>query len=481
MNSLIIFPLLLYSVIDTDIVKIHAEIEGQNVNVVRYHIPNDYFFYESNNSSYKDITGGKIFDFRIPLNTSSFISLDFNREDGILLAVNSGDSISIKVKRTQGSNYPHYEFKIEGSNAEAHNLYLNKFYPAGKNLAFIDDLPHNTNSYSDYFIQSKKYIDSVTSVWDSLKQNNLISKDVYDLYMADTKGCLYDVAIRRMSLVKPIDTSWASYTKWLQLKQVMYYYADAANPIHLKTYVGAHVYQTYLRNILEFDDLVTDTLIKKTDLGFFYYYDTLYREEAWGRTLWEFKLLFPTTASPANLHDADAFAKYYPHSYFYEKVKAFDDSIANERKDLPGKINIDTKEYNSLNDIFNTMDERYFFIDVWATWCGPCIEQFNSYTRLSKFLDEKNISEVYFSVDKNENSEAWQNFIKAQHLAGNHFLISDKIQKELFQILSKDKKEADFFIPRYLLYDKQLDKYYTDLPRPNTGIVLESVINDIVK
>lgn len=455
--------------------------EGQDVNVIGLNLPEKYFFDNHFNSpNYSNRKGKKYFDLTLSLQSSSFVGIRFNNEFGIPLAFASHDSISIKAQRTIQSNYTYYELSFSGSNAIAHNIYYRKFYPAGKNLGFFEDLPKKSKTYSEYYVKSKKYIDSLTFIWDSLRQNNAVSEEVYQLYKAEIKGILYNEAIKKLTKVNPSDSSWKNYTKWLNIKQVMFYQGGANNPILLKTYTGAFLYQSYLRYILKEDDAVEDTLLKSSDLGYYYYYDTTYREEAWGRMLWELTEMFPTSASESDLHDLEVFKKYYPHSFYFNKVNHFQDSIIAERKAIPEPINIDTKKYKKMKSIFNSIDGRYFFIDVWATWCGPCVQEFNNFTSLSKFLLRKSVKEVFLSINEPQDSTIWRNFINDQHLSGYHFMLSNSVQKELLHTLSKGHEESALFIPRYLMYDKQEDKYHIDLPRPSSGDVLESVIEDIL-
>lgn len=68
----------------------------------------------------------------------------------------------------------------------------------------------------------------------------------------------------------------------------------------------------------------------------------------------------------------------------------------------------------------------------------------------------------------------WKQFIKGQH-------ITEKVQKEILVILSRDQSQSALSIPRYLLYDKLLHKYYIDLPRPSSGEALELFIEDILQ
>jgi thiol-disulfide isomerase/thioredoxin len=426
-----------------------------------------------------EISGKNFFDFKIPFNSSSFFAIRFNNELLLPLAAKAGDSIAIKAERTQKGTYAEYKLNFTASNSEANTIYFNRFYPAGKNLGFFDDLPKLSLTYTDYYVSSKNYIDSITYVWDSLYIHKKITEDIYKLYVAETKGTLYDVSIRRLSKVSPKDSGWSSYTKWLQIKHVMYFNGDASNPLHLKTYTGKQLYNNYLNNILREDDNINDSLLKKSSMGYFYYYDTSYREKAWGSKLLYLNF-FGGLKGDVDKIDLAAFKLYYPNSSYLSQIKNSQDSIINERKALHLPINIIMDEFGSLEDIMNSINGRYLFIDVWATWCLPCTQEFKNYTRLSEFLMKNDIKGIFLSIDRKKDSDKWVNYIKSEHLGGEHFLINENIQNELLKVISEGKSDNTFSIPRYLMYDKLAKKYYIDLPRPSSGIVLESIISDIL-
>jgi thiol-disulfide isomerase/thioredoxin len=464
---------------DTTYIKIHIEIEGQKSNVIQAYIPGEHFFLGLG-SLKTEILGNNYFDFKIPISNSSFFGIGFNNEFFLPLAGRANDSIAIKVKRIQKANYPEYVFSFSGSNSEANTIYLNRFYPAGKNYDFLEDLPKMSKTYTDYYLSAKSYIDSITQVWDSLKINKIIPNEIYKLYVAETKGSLFGKAIRRLSKVNPLDSGWASYTKWLQVKNVMYFNSDASNSIHLKTHTGQILYQNFLLNILREDDNINDSLLKKSSIAYFYYYDTAYREEAWGKYLLHLNNFFGGLHGDIDKIDLQVFKNYYPNSSYLVQINNFQDSILKERKALQLPININTEEFQSMERIMNSINGRYFFIDVWATWCFPCVQEFRYYTHLSEFLKTKNIVGVFISIDNKKDKNKWEEFIKKQNLSGNHFLINDSVQNELLKVISEGKEDNTFSIPRYLLYDKTEKKYYIDLPRPSTGIVLESLIENIL-
>lgn len=73
----------LYSIVltcDTIPIKIHIEIEGQNVNVIGLQPPNEGLFDTTMFNNFPTIKGGKIFDFKYQLKQSSFLFIVINNE-----------------------------------------------------------------------------------------------------------------------------------------------------------------------------------------------------------------------------------------------------------------------------------------------------------------------------------------------------------------------------------------------------------------
>ncbi|WP_395056086.1 TlpA family protein disulfide reductase [Flavobacterium sp.] len=88
------------------------------------------------------------------------------------------------------------------------------------------------------------------------------------------------------------------------------------------------------------------------------------------------------------------------------------------------------------------------FIDLWATWCGPCIQQFPYNKDLHTFLDTKNIKILYVSFDKEEETAKWEKYIQDYNLTGYHFLGNKAYQEKFLNPLSA-------YIPRYFVYNSK--------------------------
>ena len=150
----------------------------------------------------------------------------------------------------------------------------------------------------------------------------------------------------------------------------------------------------------------------------------------------------------------------------------------------------DSVKYNELNDLrlemaaFNTGNPAFDFtypnvkgdsislsdfvgslvyVDVWATWCGPCKAEIPSLQKLEADYHEKNITFMSVSVDTDK--EAWEKMVKEQELGGV------QLWADGWSEITKDY--AIFGIPRFMLFDSNGNVISTDAPRPSSSEIRE--------
>lgn len=461
---------------DTIPVKIHLEIQGLDTNTVSIQPPNENFKNEVVFDKIALIKGGRNFDFSININKSTFLYIKINGEMNMAFAFSPGDTLSLFLSKLKAEKSS-YKLDIRGSNEVAHKIYFSKFFPPAKNYLQFSNLTKTEKSYSGYYKKSKIYIDSLTGIWDSLKTiyNN---NEVVELYTLDTKSILYNAALRKMAILKR-DTTWGSNNKYLSIQNLINYHGKFSDSKLLLTPFGIRGHYEYLSSIIKDDDAIEDEVLKKSDQAYYYYLDPLIREDSWGSEILENKLLFPNSNTIQDSINLVLFAKYYPNSKYLKKINLLQDSLIYERKALKKKVCVDLKEYASLEKSLATLNGDYFFIDTWATWCIPCIQEFNYYVNISKYLIKNNIQEVFWSVDKKSDTEKWKSYINKQFIAGYHFQLSENNQLEILKLLGG--KNDILSIPQYLFYNKKKKSFTANLPRPSSGVVLESYINNLLK
>ena len=103
------------------------------------------------------------------------------------------------------------------------------------------------------------------------------------------------------------------------------------------------------------------------------------------------------------------------------------------------------------------------YVDVWATWCGPCKAEIPSLQKLEADYHGKDIT--FMSVSLDTDKEAWEKMVADKELGGVQ-LWADGWSK-----ITKDY--AIFGIPRFMLFDAEGNVVSTNAPRPSSSEIRE--------
>ena len=106
---------------------------------------------------------------------------------------------------------------------------------------------------------------------------------------------------------------------------------------------------------------------------------------------------------------------------------------------------------------------KLVYVDVWATWCGPCKAEIPSLQKLETDYHGKDIT--FMSVSLDTDKEAWEKMVAEKELGGVQ-LWADGWSK-----ITKDY--AIFGIPRFLLFDAKGNVISTNAPRPSSDEIRE--------
>ncbi|MBB2147972.1 TlpA family protein disulfide reductase [Pedobacter gandavensis] len=114
----------------------------------------------------------------------------------------------------------------------------------------------------------------------------------------------------------------------------------------------------------------------------------------------------------------------------------------------------------SLSDLLKVYKGKAIYIDFWASWCVPCIEELPASKLLASSLSDQ-ITFLYFSLDKNKN--LWDAAIKNLDLdPSRHFLVEGDFNSQLA------KKLGIKTIPRYIIIDRLGKVISEDAARPSS-------------
>jgi thiol-disulfide isomerase/thioredoxin len=110
---------------------------------------------------------------------------------------------------------------------------------------------------------------------------------------------------------------------------------------------------------------------------------------------------------------------------------------------------------------------KYVYIDVWATWCGPCLKEIPSLEKVEEQFQGKNIVFVSISVDNSKDREKWSNLVTEKKMSGIQ-LLADK------ELNSKFIREYNILgIPRFILIDTNGNIVNAQASRPSDPKLIE--------
>jgi len=123
---------------------------------------------------------------------------------------------------------------------------------------------------------------------------------------------------------------------------------------------------------------------------------------------------------------------------------------------------------------------KYAYIDLWATWCAPCLQEFQYGDEIHKLLAQyNNIALVYISTDDDKERERWKSSVTHYNLMGYNIMASKSLNEDIGKKVYNADKVG--FIPRYLLLDPDGIIVNDNLPRPSSSVQLKSIFDKVLK
>lgn len=127
----------------------------------------------------------------------------------------------------------------------------------------------------------------------------------------------------------------------------------------------------------------------------------------------------------------------------------------------------DYENFKGGKTSLESLKGKYVYIDVWATWCGPCRREIPSLQKVEEQYEGKNIQFVSLSIDAKKDYEKWKTFVAEKKLGGIQ-LFADNDWNSQFA-----KDYAIEGIPRFILIDPNGNIVSADAPRPSDPKLIE--------
>ncbi|MEN8202580.1 MAG: redoxin domain-containing protein [Bacteroidota bacterium] len=109
--------------------------------------------------------------------------------------------------------------------------------------------------------------------------------------------------------------------------------------------------------------------------------------------------------------------------------KKLDEDWANKPVEL-AEVKLD-----GVKKLLKNMGEDIILINVWATWCGPCIIEFPEFVDMQRMYGQRNFRVVSLSVDRPSQKEKALDFLDEKQAAFSNYIFMEGDKEGLFDLI----------------------------------------------
>ncbi len=131
-----------------------------------------------------------------------------------------------------------------------------------------------------------------------------------------------------------------------------------------------------------------------------------------------------------------------------EKTKTFGCSIKwAEKVEWRNKLDGDWKnkpveiiesDVDIIKEVLANTSDKYRLINVWATWCGPCIVEYPEFITMQRMYGARNFEFVSISTDGINKKERVLEFLRERNSAVKNYLYTPENKYPLIEAVDKD-------------------------------------------
>ena len=138
-------------------------------------------------------------------------------------------------------------------------------------------------------------------------------------------------------------------------------------------------------------------------------------------------------------------------------------------------VDFNYENYEGGMTALKDLKGKVLYIDVWATWCGPCIREFPSLKKLIEDYKDKDIEFVSISIDSKNNYDKWRKMVAEKNIGGLQLYDAEGLSSGFMRAFSVS------LIPRFMMLDAEGKIITARAPRPSSKEVRKFINGHLEK
>ncbi|TXE09678.1 TlpA family protein disulfide reductase [Seonamhaeicola algicola] len=367
--------------------------------------------------------------------------------------ITQGANISLEANEKDAIK----SLKLSGSNAELNNYFV---YKEAQNIGFMENRENN------YSADEATFETKITNFKNNLEERlNAIQNIPDDIKTKELRAINYG----RLTKKSQYERMHGYFSKNRDFKASGTFKQELNN-------LSLNNAEDYLYSS-DYQAMVSNNIRQKAYE--YYQKDSLPYQEANAKALYE---ISNQTIKNAELYkaismrlpmsknkdkDLQDFINASTNQKHISKIKELHESLKILDKGQPSPKFNNYENYAGGTTSLDDLKGKYVYIDVWATWCGPCKYEIPFLKKVEEKYHDKNIHFVSISTDKQKDKDKWKQMIAEKEMGGIQ-LITDNDFNTSF--ISQYKIMG---IPQFILIDPQGNIVQANAPRPSDEKLIE--------
>jgi len=105
-------------------------------------------------------------------------------------------------------------------------------------------------------------------------------------------------------------------------------------------------------------------------------------------------------------------------------------------------VNIDTIDVDGIKDLVKNNSDKLRLINVWATWCGPCVAEFSEFITMNRMYRNRDFELVTISADDPTNKDKALKFLQRNQASSINYIFSIDDKYKLIEAIDPNWQGA---------------------------------------
>jgi len=98
-------------------------------------------------------------------------------------------------------------------------------------------------------------------------------------------------------------------------------------------------------------------------------------------------------------------------------------------------VKLDTIDAKGITELVKNHSDKLRLINVWATWCGPCVEEFPDFVTMNRMYRDRGFEFVSISADDPEHKDKALKFLQRNQASGPNYIFNTDDKYKLIEAI----------------------------------------------